>query len=529
MNTVKININNLDVEVPVESTLLEAAEKLNIHIPTLCHLNGKNRQTSCMICVVHEKNSNQLFPSCSMTVAEGMQIETDNDKVRKARKDVLDLLLSEHVGDCEAPCQRACPAHMNIPLMIRQIEEGKFAKALVTVKKDIALPAVLGRICHAPCEKGCNRKYYDSPVSVCSLKRFVADVDLTQNVSYKPVLKEKSGKRIAIFGAGPAGLSAAYYLLQDGHDCFIYDRNSEPGGMLRYGVLEEKLPKSVLDSEIERISELGAKFMMEQSLGKEIGWDELGNDFEAVVLTVGEIDPTVFKNTGLDQTARGLVVNRETFETSISGVFAGGNVLAKARMAIRAAAHGRGIAYSVDQFLSKNIVTGPPKKFNSKMGKIGNDEVSEFLKEAGKYDQVIPQGQGGFKSGYTDLEAKKESSRCFGCDCRKLESCKLRQYSEKYEADQARFKLDKRIKFQKILQHDQVIYEPGKCIKCGLCVQITKEAGEKFGLNFVYRGFDVRVKTPFNEPLSEGLKKTAGECIKACPTAALSWRERSRE
>ena len=115
MKLISISIDNRDVSVNENSTVFDAARKLNIHIPTLCYLNGYERFTSCMICVVHEINSDRLIPSCSATVAEGMRIETENEKVKVARKDALDFLLSEHVGDCEAPCHRACPAHMNIP------------------------------------------------------------------------------------------------------------------------------------------------------------------------------------------------------------------------------------------------------------------------------------------------------------------------------------------------------------------------------------------------------------------------------
>ena len=111
--------------VSPQDTILKAAGTLKINIPTLCHLNGYEHITSCMLCVVHEINSDKLLPACSALVAENMRIETDNQKIKTARKDALDLLLSEHVGDCEAPCHRTCPAHMNIPLMIRQIREKK--------------------------------------------------------------------------------------------------------------------------------------------------------------------------------------------------------------------------------------------------------------------------------------------------------------------------------------------------------------------------------------------------------------------
>jgi ferredoxin len=196
-------------------------------------------------------------------------------------------------------------------------------------------------------------------------------------------------------------------------------------------------------------------------------------------------------------------------------------------LAIRATAHGKNLAYSVNQFLENKAVTGPSRRFQSMQGKIREEEVGEFMKEAEGHERIVPQG--GFTDGFAAEEAVRESRRCFGCDCRKKDSCKLRFYSEVYQANQRRFTHVERKKFQKNIQHDHVIYESGKCIKCGLCVQITKKAGEKLGLTFVGRGFDVRVETPFGEPLSQGLKKVAGDCISACPTGALSWRNRNKK
>jgi ferredoxin len=528
MKTVKLTIDNQDITVPAGNSILDAARKQNINIPTLCYLNGYERFTSCMICVVHEVNTDRLIPACSAIVSEGMKISTENDLVREARKDALDFLLSEHIGDCDAPCQRACPAHMNIPLMIRQIGEGRLEEAIQTIKKDIPLPAVLGRICPAPCEKGCHRHSLDSPVSICLLKRYAADVDLAQEHPYCPAPEKNSGKKAAVIGAGPTGLSAAYYILQYGHACDVYDNNPLPGGMLRYGVSDEVLPKDVLEREIDLIAQMGADFLMDRSLGKDLKWDELKNVYGAVILAVGKTDPHVFESSGIELSHRGIVIDKRTYQTSVPGFFAGGNAVSvsESQRAIRAVAHGKNVAYSVNQFLKGEPVTGPKPRFQSILGRIREDEAREFLQEAENRSRVSPES---LELGYTDAEAVRESERCFGCDCRKPDSCRLRQYAEEYQASQRRFTFVERKKYQKNIQHAKVVYEPGKCIKCGLCVQITKKAGEKFGLAFVDRGFDVRIQTSLGVPLSQGLEKAAAECVSACPTGALSWRDRSKK
>ena len=184
-------------------------------------------------------------------------------KLKKSRKTALELLLSEHVGDCEAPCQIACPAHMNIPKMNRLIAAGKFDESLEVVKRDIALPAVLGRICPAPCEGACHRKTVDEPVSICLLKRFVGDEgNLTRII---PEIK-KTGKKVVVIGAGPAGLAAAYYLQLKGIQVTLLDKNEKAGGLLRTKSMMKFLPKDVLDKEIELILNTGVEFQGEKKL-----------------------------------------------------------------------------------------------------------------------------------------------------------------------------------------------------------------------------------------------------------------------
>ena len=126
------------------------------------------------------------------------------------------MLLSDHLGDCMGPCQVICPAGMNIPLMIRQIAAGKFRDAIATVKRILHCLRCWGGFARGPASGGAGGRVLDEPVSICLLKRYVADLDLQSANPYLPACKPSRGKRVAIVGAGPAGLAAAYYLQQDG-------------------------------------------------------------------------------------------------------------------------------------------------------------------------------------------------------------------------------------------------------------------------------------------------------------------------
>jgi len=188
----RLFIDNREVEVDEGATILDAANKLAIDIPTMCFLEGCSPSTSCMVCVVKVEGRPSLLPACGSIAEEGMRVQTDSELIRDTRKAALELLLSDHLGDCMGPCHVTCPAKMDIPLMIRRIAAGKLRDAIATVKTDIALPAVLGRICPKPCERACRRAGIDEAVSICLLKRYVADVDLHSPKALYPQLRATS-------------------------------------------------------------------------------------------------------------------------------------------------------------------------------------------------------------------------------------------------------------------------------------------------------------------------------------------------
>jgi len=517
----RLTIDNREVEVPNGATVLEAAEKLGIHIPTMCFLKGYQPSTSCMVCVVKVEGKAVLLPACGTLAEDGMRVESECEEVHQARKTALELLLSDHLGDCLGPCQMICPAQMNIPLMIRQIAAGLLREAIETVKKDIALPAVLGRICPKPCERGCRRAAIDEAVSICLLKRYVADVDLESDKPYSPACKPSQDKRVAIIGAGPAGLAAAYYLQQAGVGCTIFDDHEQPGGMLRYGVPEQELPRDVLDDEIAQIQKLGLTFHGNSRIDDSGSLEKLRKDFDAVFIAFGALENEKIEAMGLKTGKNGVEIDGKTYQTSLPGVFGGGDAVRKRRLTVRAVADGKEAAVSIAQYLSGNEVTGPIKPFNCRIGKIEDSEKEKFAACASDAPRASVSKKG---NGFTDEQAKQEAGRCLHCDCRKADNCKLRQYAQDYNARTNRYKCERR-QFIQQAQHQQIIYESGKCIDCGLCVQITARESEELGLTFIGRGFDVRVAVPFGHSIAEGLKQTATKCVAACPTGALAFSE----
>ena len=516
---IQITIDHKTIEVEEGTLVVKAARQAGIEIPTMCYDDRLEHFTSCMICMVKDAKTNRLFPSCSVYAVQGMDIITDDTEIKETRQIALELLLSEHVGDCEAPCQFTCPAHMDIPLMNRLLAAGKFEEALKVVKNDIALPAVLGRICPAPCESACRRKAIDGSVSICLLKRSSGD----HVTHFTPEILESTGKKVAIIGSGPSGLSAAYYLQLKGHQCTVFEKKASAGGSLLTAYDDELLPKEVLQKEIGLIEETGVRFELNHTIDQ-VEFNRLQNEFDSVLIASGKNDKDI-SIWGLDLTPTGVKVEKKIFQTNIEKVFATGNAVRPFKLAIQSLGQGKEAAYSVDQYLRKQAVTGEPERFNSRFGKLLDTEYVEYLKESYSHSRIEPVGTK--KTGFTDEEVMKEAARCLHCDCRKLDNCKLRNYSELYDANQKHFAYDERKTIQKHIQHDLVIYEPAKCIKCGICVRLTGKYKEKLGLAFIGRGFDVEIGVPFNEDIKHGLAETAVMVAEACPTGAISLKNKN--
>lgn len=287
MNKFRLNIDGKEVFGLPGQTILEVARENDVFIPTLCYDERTKIYGACGLCVVEAEGMPKLLKACATEISPNMIIKTNTERVIESRKTNLELLLSNHVGDCRPPCALACPAGTDCQGYVGLIANGEYEKAIELIKDRIPLPAAIGRVCPHPCEEKCRRQLVEEPVSIAWLKRFAADKDLESENPFIPQIDLPTGKKVAIIGGGPMGLSAAYFLRQKGHDVTIIDAMPRLGGMLRYGIPEYRLPKAVLDEEIELIESMGVEIKTNIKVGEDVPFATIRKQYDAVLLGIG--------------------------------------------------------------------------------------------------------------------------------------------------------------------------------------------------------------------------------------------------
>ncbi|HUT77538.1 MAG TPA: FAD-dependent oxidoreductase, partial [Polyangia bacterium] len=512
------------------------------------------------------------------------------------------------------------------------------------------------------------------------LKRYPADVVAASGDEYVPKTAAPTGKRIAIVGAGPAGLTAAFYLQILGHKCEVFDAHEAPGGMLRYGIPSYRLPRDVIDREVKVVERLGATFHYTQRLGADFTLAKLREKYDAVFLGLGaqkasamrvegertegvltgigflgassrdeklpigrrvmvvgggntaidaartalrlgaaevtilyrrtrdempawseEIDaaeeegvrleilaaPTAIARAadgsldvtcirmelgepdssgrrrpvpqagsehvlsvdnviaaigqavipdaaeGIPQTSWGsLVADERTMRTAVDGVFAGGDCVTGADIAVNAVAHGRKAAIAIDQFVMGREVVGDPKVYGHSMGKLEEvpQEIPAKFERAPRtrMPQLDPKARARIfdevETGFTPSQIAAEVARCMECGCRDAHECRLRSYATVFGADAAHFTGQRR-EYERDDSHERIVYESHKCIQCGTCVRITDEILGTHALGFVGRGFTSRVKPALGRALALVVHDGLERIVDSCPVGALTFHD----
>ena len=268
-------------------TILAIASANGIEIPTLCYDEHVRIYGACGLCTVEAEGNPKLLRACATTASDGQVIVTRSARIDESRKIALELLMSDHEGDCRGPCTLNCPAGTDCQAYVKQIALGNDREAVKIIKEKLPLPASIGRVCPHPCEEGCRRQFVEQPISIAYLKYFAADNDLASGNPYRAEMAPATGKKVGIIGGGPGGLTAAYFLALAGHDVTIADAMPKMGGMLRYGIPEYRLPKKVVDAEAAEIAGLGVKMHNNMKLGQDISFDEFRKKFDAVLIAIG--------------------------------------------------------------------------------------------------------------------------------------------------------------------------------------------------------------------------------------------------
>jgi NADPH-dependent glutamate synthase beta subunit-like oxidoreductase/formate hydrogenlyase subunit 6/NADH:ubiquinone oxidoreductase subunit I/ferredoxin len=305
---IRIEVDGRVIEGHEGQTILEVCRDNGIEIPTLCYEPKLPGFGACRMCVVDVEGEDHPPISCSRSAEAGMVVQTQTDEIRRLRRTNLELIFSDHNAYCLPPCQNKCPSHIDIPGFLKQNAEGDWRESTRIFKRTIPFPSVLGRVCPAPCEDHCRRDEVDEAIAIRDSHRYAGDMVIRQQLDDgidPPVPFEqlpKTGRRVAVIGSGPTGMAAAYYLLINGHDVTVFERDPAPGGMLRYGIPQYRLPKvEILEAEYESVTRLGGEMVCNQGLGRDFTLDDLRfQGYDATVVAIGCYDTNTLGIPGED-------------------------------------------------------------------------------------------------------------------------------------------------------------------------------------------------------------------------------------
>src|SRR5579871_1788233 len=221
--TFEITIDGRKLRAYEGQTVLSVAEESGIlDIPNLCNDDKLEPTSACRMCLVEIENAERPLPSCNTPAAPGMVVRTKSDRLQQIRKTNLEMMLSDHNAYCQPPCQIGCPTHIDIPGYLELIAKGENREAARLVKEVLPFPYLLGLTCPAPCQEVCRRGLVEEEIAICRMHGFAAEQCLEDPPTPWPQ-EAPTRKKVAIIGAGPSGLTAAYYLALQGHYCKVYD------------------------------------------------------------------------------------------------------------------------------------------------------------------------------------------------------------------------------------------------------------------------------------------------------------------
>jgi ferredoxin len=379
---------------------------------------------------------------------------------------------------------------MDVPSVARWVRAGDFAQALAVVRQTIALPGVLGHICPEPCAKGCHRSAHDGGLAVCALKRGLVAQELASGPISPPTCAPDTGKSVAIVGTGPTGLAAAFELLQRGYRVTLIDKATQLGGALRTHVPPAELPPELLDAELDVLLRMGITLRLGCSFGPELTTADLRGQYDAVLLALGPMTPALAEAHGWPWRGQGVLT--QSYRLGTTGLYAAGAMVIPTRLAVKGLAHVNPVA------------TMKPMRFS--------------VHRPHPHITVIPQTPA--TTTHTPEAMSLEAQRCLQCGCAVADSCRLRNYAEEYGARWSTHN-PTQIPPPLITSHPEVDIDISKCIGCGLCVEVTKQAREPVGLTLAGRGLTFHLATPLGVSWAQALTHSASRCAEVCPTGAI--------